>query len=439
MQVLDDIWSTIKGNAKTRIKDPIAGTFIVSWCFCNWDKLALLFWGKGDLEKRVSALVESMSVLSNPSLLKQDLDLLVIPTILTIGYLFILPWASLWVKEKQKKTAVLQHSHAVDLDIEHTKKQWELNKERLRTNPEKDFLAQDVALDIQKEKDRVERRNKIRDYIDKKVKAATAIADKAKADAEAEQISLEKKRLELEEKQRKATKEKQRYEEQSAIHNATMASHRFPAVFYFMDLLSNSLKEDGVTLTASGLASCVSAVFGYEIADDLINDKDFNNENLSKLKYIILDNDLAKKLDDICELEDSENENLSPDLIFEHIQMLFENLPFKLISEDTLAEEISERVNEDSYDLLMGDELSGPMAETDTIFDEIELSVDVYNFNTSFDVKLSGYASGSHRRESDVPGRDITVSVEAKCQPVMGYFGLQDYELTVNGAPRDYD
>ncbi|MEI8617628.1 hypothetical protein P4S63_11455 [Pseudoalteromonas sp. B193] len=136
-------------------------------------------------------------------------------------------------ERKAKKTAVLQHSHAVDLDIEHTKKQWELNKERLRTNPEKDFLAQDVALDIQKEKDRVERRNRIRDYIDKKVKAATAMADKAKADAEAEQISLEKKRLELEEKQRKATKEKQRYEEQSAIHNATMASHRFPLFLFY--------------------------------------------------------------------------------------------------------------------------------------------------------------------------------------------------------------
>lgn len=439
MQVLDDIWSTIKGNAKARIKDPIAGTFIVSWCFCNWDKLALLFWGKGDLEKRISALVESMSVLSNLNLLKQDLDLLVIPIVLTIGYLFILPWASLWVKEKQKKTAVLQHSHAVDLDIEHTKKQWELNKERLRANPEKDFLAQDVTLDIQKEKDRVERRNKIRDYIDKKVKAATAIADKAKADAEAEQISLEKKRLDLEETKRKASKEKQRYNEQSAIHNATMASHRFPAVFYFMDLLSNSLKEDGVVLTASGLVSCVAAIFGYETVDDLINDKDFNNENLSKLKYIILDNNLAKKLDSICELEDSKNEDLSSDLIFDHIQMLFDNLPFKLVSEDSLAEEISERVNEDSHDFLMGDELSGPMAETDTIFDEIELSVEDYNFNTSFDVKLSGYASGSHRRESDVPGRDITVSVEAKCQPVMGYLGLQDYELTVNGTPRDYD
>lgn len=439
MQVLDDIWSTIKGNAKTRIKDPIAGTFIVSWCFCNWDKLALLFWGKGDLEKKINVLVESMSVLSSPSLLKQDLDLLVIPTVLTIGYLFILPWASLWVKEKQKKTAVLQHSHAVDLDIEHTKKQWELNKERLRTNPEKDFLAQDVALDIQKEKDRIERRNKIREYIDKKVKAASAIADKAKADAEAEQISLDKKRLDLEETKRKATKEKQRYNEQSAIHNATMASHRFPAVFYFMDLLSNSLKEDGVVLTASGLVSCIAAVFGYEIADDLINDKDFNNENLSKLKYIILDNDLAKKLDDICELENSENEDLNSDLIFDHIQMLFDNLPFKLVSEDSLAEEISERVNEDSYSLLMEEGLSGAMADTDTTFDEIELSVDDYNFNANFDVKMSGCASGSHRKEADITGRGITVNVEITCQPVMGYLGLQDYELTVSGEPRDYD
>ncbi|ETX11659.1 hypothetical protein MUS1_09540 [Marinomonas ushuaiensis DSM 15871] len=439
MQVLDDIWSTIKGNAKTRIKDPIVGTFIVSWCFCNWDKLALLFWGKGDLEKRISALVESMALLSNPSLLKQDLGLLLIPTALTIGYLFILPLASLWVKEKQKKTAVLQYSHAVDLDIEHTRKQWELNKERLRSNPEKDFLAQDVALDIQKEKNRIERRDKIREFIDKKVKTASALADKTKADAEAEQISLEKKRLELEEKQRKATKEKQRYEEQSAIHNATMASHRFPAVFYFMNLLSDSLKQDRVVLTASGLVSCIAAVFGYETTDELINDKDFSNEYLTKLKYIILDDGLAKNLDAICERENSDNEDLSSDLLFNHIQMLFEELPFKLVSEDTLVEEISERVNEDSNDLLMGEDLSGPMAETDTIFDEIELSVDSHDLNTSFDVKMSGYASGSHRKEADVPGRDLTVNVDVTCEPVMGSFGLQDYELTVSGEPRDYD
>jgi hypothetical protein len=79
------------------------------------------------------------------------------------------------------------------------------------------------------------------------------------------------------------------------------------------------------------------------------------------------------------------------------------------------------------------------MAETGTTFDEIELSVDNYNFNTSFDVKMSGYASGSDRRDSEITGRNITVSVEANCQAVMGYLGLQSYELTVSGAPRDYD
>jgi hypothetical protein len=119
--------------------------------------------------------------------------------------------------------------------------------------------------------------------------------------------------------------------------------------------------------------------------------------------------------------------------------MLFDNLPFKLVSEDSLAEEISERVNEDSYSLLMEEGLSGAMAETDTTFDEIELSVDDYNFNANFDVKMSGCASGSHRKEADIPGRGITVNVEITCQPVMGYLGLQDYELTVSGEPRDYD
>ena len=36
MQVLDDIWSSIKGNSKARVRDPVIGTFIVSWAVCNW-------------------------------------------------------------------------------------------------------------------------------------------------------------------------------------------------------------------------------------------------------------------------------------------------------------------------------------------------------------------------------------------------------------------
>jgi len=438
MQVLDDIWASIKGNAKTRYRDPLIGTFIVSWCFCNWDKLAFLFWGTAKVEDRISALAESMSVVTEPSLVFTDLDLIIFPVVITASYLFLMPWASLWVKKKQEKSIISQHTHAVDLDIEQAKKQWELNKEKLRSNPEKGFLAKDVELDIQREKERLERRNKITNYIDKKVEAATSLAEQNKLGLEDKKRSDEKERLALQEKQRREDSEKQRFEEHTAIHRATLASHRFPAAYYFMDLLSTSLKEDNVVLSLSALSSCVAAIFGYKTVDELINDKEFHNDNLKLLKYIVLDDDLTKKLDSICEQEGSDNEDVTPDLLFDHIYGLFDELPYELLSEESLAETISERINIDGYDLLQSDELSGPSAETDTIFEEIFLEMDDFALNVSFDVKLSGYASGSHRREEGIQGQDLTVHVEASCLPVLGSFGLKDYELKITGSPRDY-
>ncbi|PMM12464.1 hypothetical protein BCT61_05430 [Vibrio breoganii] len=379
-----------------------------------------------------------MSVVTEPSLVFTDLNLIIFPVVITAGYLFLMPWASLWVKRKQEKSIISQHTHAVDLDIEQGKKQWELNKEKLRSNPEKDFLAKDVELDIQREKERLERRNKITNYIDKKVEAASSLAEQNKLDLEEKKRSDEKERLALQEKQRRDDTEKQRFEEQTAIHRATLASHRFPAAYYFMDLLSTSLKEDNVALSLSALSSCVAAIFGYKTVDELINDKEFHNDNLKLLKYIVLDENLTKKLDSICEQEGSEDEDVTPDLLFNHIYDLFDELPYELLSEESLAESISERVSSNAYDLLQSEELSGPMAETDTTFEEIELELVDYSFNVTFDVNLSGYASGSHRKEYGVPGQDLAVSVEASCSPVLGELGLKDYNLEISGNPRNY-
>jgi len=46
MKILEDIWSSIVGNATTRVNDPVRGTFLTSWCICFWHYLGLLFLGK---------------------------------------------------------------------------------------------------------------------------------------------------------------------------------------------------------------------------------------------------------------------------------------------------------------------------------------------------------------------------------------------------------
>ncbi|WP_025630300.1 hypothetical protein [Vibrio parahaemolyticus] len=432
MQVLDDIWSSIKGNAKTRVKDPVIGAFVVSWCFCNWDKLALLFWGTDKVDQRIAELTNSMSVITKPSLLWTDLDLVIIPGILALTYLFALPWLSLWVKKKQDTAVLSQHTHAIDLDIKQANEQKELNKAVLRANPEKEFLAEEIKLDQQREKERLERRNKIKEYIDQKAKAA-------KADADAKSVQAEKERLDLESKKRQDDSEKLRFNAQTAVHKATMASSRFPAAYQLMDMLSQSLRENDIVLSLDGLSNTVATLFGYSDAKEMMDDESFSNEGLNEIKYLYHDSSfLAKRLDQIVKSEESDNEDLSGEILFEHLQGILENYPFELLSDESLAERISESVNENSYDILGSDELSGPMAETDTIFEEIYLEVDNFNFDTAFEVKMSGYASGHHRNEADMMGRDLSVQVVATCKPTVGKFGLSDYQLEIGGSPRDY-
>ena len=440
MKALTEVWSSITGNINTRAKDPVIGSFIVAWALCNWDKLALLFFGDEKVPKRIAELVESMAITEAPSLVYHDLDLFVIPLVLTFTYLFILPWVSLWVNEKQKDAIISQHTHAVDLDIAQARKQWELNKEKLRSNPNKEFLAKDVELDLQEEKERIERRNKIREYIDQKAKAVSELAKKQEAEARLAEQEVLLKQKELEEKERKSTREKQRLDEQTQIHKATMASHRFPTAYMLMHKLAANLQKDDLTMSFDGLSECIAAIFGYRNFQQLLDDKNFTNENFKRMKYVIADDSLLKRLEDITISEAEHNEDFVTDVVFEHIQDMFEGFSCEFLSEDGLVDAIANYVHEDSYSVLSSEELSGPIADSNTIFEEVELEVKDYNFNEDFNVEFTGSASGYHRQESDVPGRALDISLKATCRPILGKFGLGEIEnYEIGGDISDFD
>jgi len=439
MKALAEVWSSITGNINTRAKDPVIGSFIVAWALCNWDKLALLFFGDEKIQKRIAELVESMAIIDTPSLVYHDLDLFVIPLVLTCSYLFILPWVSLWVNVKQKDAIISQHTHAVDLDIAQARKQWELNKEKLRSNPNKEFLAKDVELDLEAEKQRIDRRNKIREYIDQKAKAASELAKKQEAEARLVEQEALLKQKEIEEKERKSIIEKQRLDAQAQIHKATMASHRFPLAYMLMHKLADNLQKDYLTMSLDGLSDCIAAIFGYKNFQQLLDDKSFTNENFKQMKYVLADDSLLKRLEKITVSEVKHNEDLDTDVVFEHIQNMFEDFSCEFLSEDGLVDAIASYVHEDSYSVLNSDELSGPMVDANTIFEEIELEVTDYNFDKGFNVEFSGSASGLQRQDSHLPGRNLDIWLTATCKPVLGKFGLgeiEDYEI--GGNVSDY-
>ncbi len=442
MQFLDDIWASVKGNATTRIKDPIIGTFILSWCLCNWDKLGVLFFGNTNIDNRIRNMVDSVSFMQDPILLWDDKGILISPLLITVFYLLVLPWISLQVKKKQQGVESLQHTHLIQQEVAKAETQHELNKAKLKSDPNKSYLAKDLELDLESKSNKIERRHKILGYIEQKKTAAKALSDKKSAEAEAEEIKTGQLRINFENKQKQAEREKQNFAEKTVIHEATMASHRLPVAFYFMELLSKSLKNAEIVLTFDALSACISALFGYSNFQALMNDKNFNNTNLSELKYIYLDDELVTKFEEILEAEQSENEDIDSALIFDHIYDLFDNKLYEVVSSDSFSAKISEAVNENSHELLQSNELAGPMAETNTIFDDIELDVEDSDFELElgFKVIMEGFASGSHRKESDIGGQDISIRVEALCKPVLGKYGFSGYELIeVNGQPRHYE
>ena len=431
MQILDEIWTSIKGNTRTRVKDPVIGTFIVAWCFCNWDKIAVFLWGTDKFENRVTALSTKMSITTNPHLLRTDLDLAVIPIILTLFYLFLLPLISLGVKKLQKSTLLLQHDETIDVEIRRTNLQKELNKAVLRSDPNQEFLAEEIKLDQKREREQIERRNKIKQYIDQKHTAA-------KADAETKRAQAEKESLELESKKRQSDIEKKRFELQQNITKSDLASTRFPAAYQMMNDLSESLEKDNITISLKGLSSTIASLFGYDNAEEMLYDEKFSNENLRVLDYLYHDPVvLAKKLEQVIKSEVSPDDDLTADLLFDHLlESVISEQPFDLYSDDELAEKILETANTHSLEILDTDEISGAKAETDTAFDELELDIVNYKFDEVFAVKMSGRASGAHRKEFGIIGQDLNIQVTAVCSPTIGKYGLSSYELEdISGSP----
>ncbi|HBQ4308077.1 TPA: hypothetical protein L7244_004632, partial [Escherichia coli] len=333
------------------------------------------------------------------------------------------------------------HKQAIDIELVKIKQQQELNKERLRTNPNKQFLEQLVQQDIDKRKLILEHIRQRSLRLEVKAIEAKSKAEEQEAITQAAKNKESISKLELDKKNKQAELEKIRFENDSAKARAVHASNRFPSAYYLMLKIDESLRSDNIHVSLKTLGLIASSLFGYTDFNELLDDKNFNNETLSKVKYVYYDDKLAKRLEQIVLEENSDNEDFSADLIFDHLDMLFDNIPFKLISGDHLAELCREEFEKNPFDAFDSDGVSGAIAESDTIFENIDdITVEQYYFNNGFYAELSANVSGQHYKEEDVSGRDMTVSVIMQCNVLVGKLGLGDIEQgEIKGTLSDID
>lgn len=437
MKFIDDILSSVAGNAKTKIRDPFIGTFVCSWLLCNWNHLSLLLWGEGKIAERINVFY---NYLHETPIIEWN-HLLSIPFAIALFYLFVFPWLSVFINFLLRKANEALHKQAIDVELTKVVQQKKLNEEKLKANPNKKFLEQLVQQDI-------DRRSEIQTHLRQRTTRLETknLAEKAKgeeqeAKAQEAKYKMDASRLELEKKNKQASLDMMRFENDSAKVRATHASNRFPSAYYLILKIDQSLRSDNINVSLETLGSIVAALFGYENFEALLNDKDFNNEVLGRVKYVYYDDGLAKRLEQIVVDENSDNEDFSADIIFSHFEILFEDIPFELISGDHLAEKCKDEFESDPYDIFHGDGVSGAIADSNTVFDSVEdICLEQFDFNNGFYAELSANASGDHYKEEGVSGRTMSVSITMRCDVLVGKFGLGSIEIReVNGTLDDFD
>lgn len=445
MKFIDDILSAISGSTRTKIEDPFISAFIGSWLICNWDSLALLVWGEGTAADRIAAISKHFHELK----IFEFNSLIAIPALMTGLFIFVFPWISLVLKSLLKYANELLHEQAVAIEISKVQRQEALNKQRLLADPEKEFLAENVKLDIERRKEVIEQLKQRTIRLKEKAETAALSTLNAKLTAEAASAAAAEAKnranqAEMEEvkKRENAELEKQRFSLASAQLKAALASNRFPAAYGLMQIIEESLKDDEIFLSLNGLSEIVAMVFGYQTFQTLIDDDNFNNKTLAHVSYVYYDpEEYALKLENIVQDEGTRNENLDAEILFDHVISMFESFTFKLVSKDEIEELCKEACEKMRYELLESDELSGPIAQSDTIYDEVEIGdVEDIRFENGLSVTFSGSASGSHRREYDVSGRDIEFSVEIIGDLIIGTTGLGELKRgEVSAELADYN
>lgn len=436
MKILDELWSSFSGAAKVRVNDPFIGTFTISWLICNWNQVGLLLWGEGKPSERINSFYRYLTTTDFFAFN----SLFFVPLAFALFYLFVFPWVSLGFKACLQVINDRLYKQAINAELYRVQQQEGLNKARLLSNPDKQFIEQSVQWDIDRKSEILkhvkERGERLKSKsVEQGHKTAEAEANAAEAKSRASIAQHDE-----EHKKNQAELERQRFTVNSSKLRAVAASHRFPSAYLFIAKLDESLRLDDMQLSVTGLGAVVAAIFGYESFRNILEDEGFNNDSFSRVEYIYYDSELlASRLETIISDEPFSGKYLTSEMLFEHIVLVFDDLPYYFVDLDALEEKCVEFFEEHKYSVLDHEGVSGAIAESDTIFDEVTLdSMKIVAFDRGFSAKLQADAQGSHRRDSSVSGRTMTIKIEIASRLQIGKRALGAFEFhDVHGSLDD--
>ncbi|GLO54788.1 hypothetical protein PPUJ20066_08240 [Pseudomonas putida] len=437
MKFLDDVWESVSGAARVRVSDPFMGAFLVSWVVCNWNHIGLLLWGEDKVSARINAFSE---YISGSSFFAFN-SIFFVPFLFSVFYVLVFPWLSLFFKFLLRSVNGKHHRQAIGVELEKITQQEELNKARLRSDPDKPFLGQTLEYEVERKSEILKHLSHRTSRFKNMAAEAAARLIEAEAGAAEARSKANVARLEEVSKKKQVDLESIRFNVNTSKLKSVLASQRFPSVYFFMSKIEESFRSDDVHLSLTTVGEVVAAIFGYKNFQLIMEDEGFNNDAFSKVEYVYYDSEkLAARFEDIVSADQAGNEELTSDLLFEHVRMVFDDLPYDLVDLDGLEERCLEFFEDHKNSILDENGVSGAMAESDTIFEEIHFEeIHSIVFARGFSAKIQAYAKGHHRKDSSVSGRTMSIEIEIGSRLQVGGRALGGFDFfEVHGTLEDF-
>lgn len=441
-ETIKDIWGSITNNINSRLASPFFGAFLVSWILCNWDKLALLFFGMQSVDSRISVFQDSIAWISVGH--ENSVSTIWWPLAISSVYMFLSPYLHIVIQQVQKHSAGLRYSLTVDQDVDKEDARGRLVKAKAKAN-----LQNKVAED------------EVRAEIENSVAETKKLQEDAAA-AEARKNLIQEKYLEAQEKvkelklanevlARKEAKKLQDAEKATFAFDKSKAEHenelltlQLPLAYQYMNTLSDSLNDDEKRYSLFHLSEIIAATFGYQSFEQLIKDESFTAKNIKKIKYLSYDSEtLFDCLNNIIESENEEDYDSS--WLFEHIQMTLDQYSLQLQDIDSVAEGaidelwdaglIDDFVNNSS----VGSETNITNVDCFDQLDDLEKKSHRWVKGEGLFISYSCTLSGDNHPDKPFSGDSVHIDFEVKHALVIGESGLSTFELhDVNARLEDY-
>ncbi|UPR58212.1 hypothetical protein ITG10_08095 [Vibrio sp. ED004] len=439
-ETIKDILGSITNNINSRLASPFFGAFLVSWVLCNWDKLALLFFGMQSVDSRISVFQDSIAWISIGH--ENSVSTIWWPLAISSIYMFLSPYLHIAIQQVQKHSAGLRYSLTVDQDVDKEDARGRLVKAKAKANLQNKVAEDEVRAEIE---------NSV---------AETKKLQEGAAATEARKNLIQEKYLEAQEKvkelklanevlARKEAKKLQDAEKATFAFDKSKAEHenelltlQLPLAYQYMNTLSDSLNDDEKRYSLFHLSEIIAATFGYQSFEQLIKDESFTAKNIKKIKYLSYDSEtLFDCLNDVIESENEDHYDSS--WLFEHIQMTLDQYSLQLQDLDSVAEEAIEELWDTVYsEMIEADAVNSEMAITNAHFDDVDDLHKVSHRWVSGDglyIKYSCTLSGSNDPDKMFYGDTIYVDFEVKHPLVIGESGLGGYEMyDVKARGKDY-